>query len=158
MTPGRRPLAFSRPEEIWPDVERLLQGHRAVGRWSLAQVLNHLGSAAIWSIDGFPMPPLPWPIRVTLGSIAKWSMFHQRKIPEGVPLPKRHGPAPELELEVETARFHAAIERVVSHDGPFATHPLFGALTRDQWRQYHCVHCAHHLSFVIPTSTSNGAP
>ena len=35
--------------------------------------------------------------------------------------------------------------------------PLFESMSRDEWRVYHCVHCAHHLSFVIPTDQSNGA-
>ncbi len=46
MTEGRRPLRFHSFDEIMPDVERLLAGHRTVGHWSLGQICHHLASTA----------------------------------------------------------------------------------------------------------------
>jgi hypothetical protein len=53
-----------------PDVQRLLAGHRTVGRWSLAQICNHLAASITWSVEGFPDRPAPWLVRVTLGNLA----------------------------------------------------------------------------------------
>ena len=41
----RRILDFARLDEVMPDVERLLAGHRTVGRWTLGQILSHLKTA-----------------------------------------------------------------------------------------------------------------
>ena len=37
-----------------PEVDRLLQGHRTVGNWSLGQICNHLAGSFIYSVEGFP--------------------------------------------------------------------------------------------------------
>ena len=49
----RRNLSFSRLDEVMPDVDRLLAGHRTVGNWSLGQICNHLAKGIQGSIDGF---------------------------------------------------------------------------------------------------------
>jgi hypothetical protein len=59
MTPGRRRLSFRRLDEVMPDVDRLLIGHRAVGRWTLGQICNHLAASFRHSVAGFPDPPAP---------------------------------------------------------------------------------------------------
>lgn len=41
-------------------------------------------------------------------------------------------------------------------DGPFVNHPVLGALTKDEWTQFHCMHCAHHLSFAVPQTRDAG--
>jgi hypothetical protein len=56
----RRKLDFARLDDIVPDVERLLAGHRTVGNWSLAQMCRHLSDEFRYSIDGFPTRLLPW--------------------------------------------------------------------------------------------------
>jgi hypothetical protein len=32
----------------------------------------------------------------------------------------------------------------------FPEYPVFGPTGRDEWDRLHCIHCAHHLSFVWP--------
>lgn len=49
-------------------------------------------------------------------------------------------------------RLYEAIDRYAGHAGPLRPHPLFGRLTRRQWDRIHCIHGAHHLSFVIPAA------
>jgi hypothetical protein len=157
MTLGRRQLDFQAIDEIVADVDHLLKGHRTVGRWSLAQILNHCGSAGRWCIDGFPVKTAPWVVRTFLGPFARRSMLVRRRIPEGFPLPRRYQPLPDLDLSAEAASFRAALERVKGHEGTFAAHPFAGTMTRDEWVQYHCVHCAHHLSFAVPRTEPEGA-
>jgi nitrite reductase (NO-forming)/hydroxylamine reductase len=43
------------------------------------------------------------------------------------------------------------LARYLQHDGRLHAHPLFGNMPRETWDRVHCVHCAHHLSFVIPS-------
>ena len=50
------------------------------------------------------------------------------------------------------------IERFRSSPGPFDAHPLVGRMTPRQWEQFHCVHCAHHLSFALPLAPGHSRP
>jgi Protein of unknown function (DUF1569) len=43
------------------------------------------------------------------------------------------------------------IARLVSATGPFPDHPFPGPLDKAEWERFHCIHCAHHLGFGIPT-------
>ena len=49
---------------------------------------------------------------------------------------------------VSISRFRKHLES----GGNFKSHPIFGRLTRDQWDQFHTIHCMHHLSFLTPAS------
>ena len=35
--------------------------------------------------------------------------------------------------------------------GPAIPHRIFGPLTREEWHRLQLIHCAHHLSFAVPT-------
>jgi hypothetical protein len=150
MTPGRRRLAFRRLDEVMPDVERLLDGHRVVGRWSLGQICNHLAASFRYSVAGFPDPPALWLLRATLGRLARRSMLRGGPIPEGMPLPARYRPGPAPDTAAAAEGLRAAIASFGACEAP-AAHPLVGPMTVDEWAVYHCTHCAHHLSFVVPS-------
>src|SRR5215831_17531522 len=125
MTPGRRRLAFRRLDEVMPDVERLLDGHRVVGRWSLGQICNHLATSFRHSVTGFPDPPAPWLLRATLGRLARRSMLRGGPIPEGMPLPARYRPGPGLNAVAEAEALRGALAAFVTCEAP-AAHPLVG--------------------------------
>ncbi|MFO0959293.1 MAG: DUF1569 domain-containing protein [Isosphaeraceae bacterium] len=150
----RRPLDFARIEDVIPDVDRLMLGHRTVGRWTLGQILGHLASAIDYSMGGYPQPPLPLPARAVLGPIAKWSILSRGKIMEGAPLPLAYRPSPDLHATAESGRLREAIGRLVAFGGPFALHPIAGTMSPEQWLRFHRVHCAHHLSFALPEAQS----
>lgn len=156
MTPGRRKLAFRRLEEIMPDVERLLVGHFTVGRWTLGQICDHLAASFRYSVEGFPDPPAPWILRVTLGSLARRSMLRGGPIPERMPLPARYRPGPGLDAVAEAERLREAITLFSACAAP-AAHPLVGPMSADEWTVYHCTHCAHHLSFAVPEAGAAGS-
>jgi hypothetical protein len=158
MTRGRRRLAFRWLDEVMPEVERLLVGHCTVGRWSLGQICNHLAASFRYSVAGFPDPPAPWPLRATLGRLARRSMLRGGPIPEGVPLPARYRPASGLDAAAEAGGLCEAIASFGACAAP-AAHPLVGPMTHAEWAAYHLTHCAHHLSFVIPWGDeSDGGP
>lgn len=146
----RRKLDFARLDEILPEVERLLAGHRTVGQWSLAQMCRHLSDEFRYSIDGFPTRLLPWIIRRTAGAFIRRRLLRTRRMSEGLKVPAVYLPPPELDAAAEAATLGAAIDRFNVGAEPRVEHPLLGPMTHSQWAEFHCIHCAHHLSFAIP--------
>lgn len=149
-TPGRRPLRYESVEAILPDVDRLAPAHRTVGRWSLGQICNHLAFAFDATVHGFPTRPFPGPIRATVGRLLLRQMLGSGRIPEGVWLPKAIQPTPGLDATAEVERLRRAVDAFLATPAPAGVHPFFGTMTPEQWRRYHCIHCAHHMSFVVP--------
>lgn len=149
MTKGRRQLRFANLAEAVCDVEHLLEnGHRTLGRWTLAQICNHLSESIRYSLDGFPGRHAPWPVRVTLGKLIRTLMLTTGRIKEGVPLTGVYQQDATLDAGEQLAILRAVIERFESAS-EFKLHPLIGRMTREQWESFHCIHCGHHLSFAI---------
>ena len=131
-----------------PDVERLFAGHSTVGRWTLAQILNHLANSIQYSIGGFPGRTTPWIVQVTFRKAARWSMLKRGAIPEGAPLPRGFVPQSDLNAAVEAEALREAIAAFERCESP-VPHPFIGAMLKEDWRTFHCVHCGHHLSFAV---------
>ena len=146
---GRRNLAFARLDEVMPDVEHLLLGHQTVGQWSLGQICNHLAVIIQGTMDGFP-DQAPWLVRKTVGVLARWRVLGAGRIPEGFPIGAVYLPAPGLDALHEASTLRAALARFQSFADPCAEHPLLGPMSFVQWTRFHCLHCAHHLSFAVP--------
>ena len=146
----RRKLDFARLDDIMPDVERLMAGHLTVGRWSLAQMCRHLSDEFRYSIDGFPTRLLPRVIRRTIGVYFRRRLLRTRRMSEGLKVPAVYLPPPQLDAAAEARSLRTAVDRFHATSEPLAEHPLLGRMTRSQWTAFHCIHCAHHLSFAIP--------
>src|SRR4051794_229612 len=85
MTPGRRTLRYEGLDDIMADVDRLLDGHATVGRWTLAQICRHLADAMRWSVDvpestSTTHDPSRW-----FGERAKRRFFESGRVPERLP-------------------------------------------------------------------------
>jgi len=149
----RRQLRFESIDQAIDDIDNLHAcGHERLGKWSLAEVCDHLTMAMRMSLDGWPADRrVPWPMRLFGATVAKWTILWFGWIPRGVPLP--HGslgnedPRPE-----QTAVSHciATLRELRDHDGDFYPHPIVGRMTPKQWCRYHLVHAAHHLSLLVP--------
>ncbi len=151
--PERRMLNFASMDEIMLDVERLLQGHSTTGEWTLAQILHHLATS----------------IRLTtLGRAGSTTgqgseefrrrFFGSRRFPEGLEAPHpRLIPPADADVHVQKKALQEAIARFIAAAGPFPAHPLLGPLSKDEWSQFHCIHCAHHLGFAIPLPAEAGS-
>lgn len=148
MTPGRRTLRFDSFDEIMPDVERLLEGHTTVGRWSLAQICRHLATIMRRVVDLPASTPVD-PSKL-LGEEQKRTTLQTGTIPEGLPLPAELAPPVELDEREEAEGLRRAIAHYTASPGPVAPHRLFGPLTKEEWDRLQCTHCAHHLSFAVP--------
>ena len=132
-----------------PDVDRLLEGHTTVGKWTLGQICNHLTGAVTSTVDGFRFKA-PWIIRKTVGPLLVRRILKKSRFPEGAPLPKKYQPKPGHDDRAEAEALRAAIRLLAAHTGEYAAHPLGGKLSGPEWERFHCIHCAHHLSFVLP--------
>lgn len=149
---ARRMLDFASMGEIMPDVERLLEGHSTTGQWTFAQILHHLAtSIRLTTLGRAGSTPGP-------GSEAfRHRFFRSRRFPEGLeaPHPKLIPPA-DADVHVQKEALQEAIARFSSAAGPFPSHPLLGALNKEEWSQFHCIHCAHHLGFATRPASLSG--
>ncbi|HEU5116839.1 MAG TPA: DUF1569 domain-containing protein [Isosphaeraceae bacterium] len=150
MTEGRRTLRFQTADEIMPDVERLLAGYRHVGHWSLGQICNHLATSMRRVIDmpaSTPQDPSQW-----VSEARKQEVFASGMLPEGIPAPPQALPPQATDEKAEAENLRQAIAYFQASPGPVVPHRVFGPLSREEWERLQLIHCAHHLSFVIPTS------
>lgn len=149
----RRRLHFSSMKDIREDVEYLASGDppRTSGNWSAAQIVGHVGTMIICSIDGFPVPRAPLPIRIA-GTLLR-RRFLIRTVPAGFKLPQKFRfLMPEID-----ASWDDEVERICTAIGRLDTErmtrpsPVLGRLTHEQWEQFHCRHAEMHFSFMHPS-------
>ena len=149
-TPGRRTLRFASIDEILPEVERLQDGHTTVGSWSLAEICNHIAAAMRLAVDMPASTQHDPSLRFSDEAIER--VFADGQIPEGLPRPP---PVSSLEPLGETEAVDLLREAIAYYKdsgGPRAPHRYFGPLSKERWDRLQCIHCAHHLSFAIPTT------
>ncbi len=70
-------------------------------------------------------------------------------IPRNVTVDPRITPPGEVDLASALAELVRAVDRYKAFHGRLKAHPLFGRMDRPTWDRLHCVHCAHHLSFIV---------
>lgn len=148
ITDRRKGLAFSDLAEVISDVRRLRDGHKTLGRWTLAQICTHLAGGINGSIDGLDLSRHRFKRFFFSRTILRYTFRF------GIPADYRVDPGIEPTSDPDpdeaVSDLARAIDRYLSHRGPLQAHPLFGRMRRDVWDRVHRVHCAHHLSFVIP--------
>jgi hypothetical protein len=151
----RRSIAFSTLEEVRADIEELAGGsYVTVGKWSFAQILEHLASSLNASIDGFPFKA-SWFVRWFVAPMIKNSIMTQPMKP-GFALPKKFSsylPSEECTVEESLPKVLAAINRF-EDELPLADHPLFGKMASEEWMNLHIRHAELHMSFVVPTASA----
>lgn len=153
--PERRKLAFATLDDVVSDAEGLLaKGYEKAGNWDLAQVCFHLAEWLRFPLDGFPKVPLlirpvARLVRATMGRRLRAKVLANgfgtggRTVPQTVFAPGGDAPAAVAKLKEVAERFEA-------HAGPVQPSPLLGVLNADEGRRLQLVHCAHHLSFLVP--------
>ncbi|HET6576295.1 MAG TPA: DUF1569 domain-containing protein [Fimbriiglobus sp.] len=156
MTATRRELRFDSLDDVVQDAEALLaKGYDKVGNWSLAQCCGHLANWFRYQMDGFPPAPLLlrpvfWLVRNTIGRSMARKMLAGGKMKDGMPTIPQSVVQPGGEDTAAVADLRETIRRWQDHPGPLHPSPLFGGTSKDNWLKGHLIHCAHHLSFLIP--------
>lgn len=146
---ARRHLVFDSIDDVMPDVRLLAAGHRTIGNWSLGQIGKHLTDSFNGSIDGFDLRNH----RIKRFFIKKkmLNVALTKGIPLNYTVDPNITPPPEVNQGKAIDGLEKAIQRYLAHVGPLEAHPLFGKMPRETWDRVHRVHCAHHLSFALPT-------
>lgn len=155
---SRRALEFRDWPAVLVDLDTLHRdGYQKVGRWDLSQACAHLADWMAYTIDGFPKPPLPMRLLLeTIKRLAGPTMLRRalatRSMPSGAPTTPETVHAPGGDEDEAVNRLCATIARFQAHPGPFHPSPIFGGLDRETWARLQLIHCAHHLSFLIPAT------
>lgn len=151
MADGRRQLHFQSLEEILSEVERLAARRvRTVGRWTFAQIVQHLADTMRCSLDGFGFQAT-WVARFLIAPLIKNSLLTKPMKP-GFRLPSRAQsllPSADVSLEAARANLREALARY-EFEQPTAAHPFLGRLAAQEWVSLQLRHAELHLSFVIP--------
>ncbi len=122
MNPGRRLLRFESLDDIMPDVERLLEGHRTVGNWSLAQICRHLATVMRRVVDLPASTPHDPSQRVS--AERKREVFDSGMLPEGLQGPAEVMPAEYLGPREEAENLRDAIAHYKASPGPVIGAPV----------------------------------
>jgi Protein of unknown function (DUF1569) len=154
----RRKLDFNSFDEVLADAERLLQsGYEKAGNWDLAQVCGHLAEWLRFPLDGYPsvpllIAPMIWAVRKLAGRKMRDRILNSGRFQTGGRTLPQTVPPPGGDEAAAVAQLRQTIERFKRHDGPFHPSTLYGQMTRDEWTRLNLIHCAHHLSFLVPRS------
>lgn len=145
--PKRRVLRFDDLKEVLGDIQRLrAREHAALGRWTLAQICKHLADSINGSIDGLDLSRHRFKRWFLAGRMLAWTF--ENGIPTGITVDPKLTPPSGLEIAPAYAALEEAIRRYQAYRGRLEPHPLFGRMSRVKWDRLHCIHCAHHLSFI----------
>lgn len=154
--PRRRQLRFQTIDEAVELSERLAAGQvETTGKFSYAQILEHLARAMDTVTGHVKTDPVPFPIRV-VGRVIRPFLI-TRPFRPGIKLPKKTQSLlwPEDSIDVQTGlqHFKEAVDRF-QRTQPLLPHPVFGSMSRAQHEQVQCRHAELHLSFVHPVDGS----
>jgi Protein of unknown function (DUF1569) len=154
--PQRRQLRFNDLDEVVRDAEGLLsKGYEKAGNWDLAQVCGHLAEWLRFPVEGFPRMPAPiraifWVARKTVGRKKLLTYITTGSFPAGKPTMPETVPPPGGDPRQAVEKLRKSVERLKAYTGTIVPSPLFGAMTKDEAVRMQLVHCAHHLSFLVP--------
>jgi hypothetical protein len=153
---ARRSVGFNDLDEVVRDAESLLaKGYDKAGQWDLAQVCNHLAEWLRFPVEGFPRAPAPiramlWMMRKTIGRKKLLGYITTKCFPAGKPTMPQTVFEPGGDATEAVAKVRKSVEALKAYTGEIVPSPLFGAMTKDEAVQMQLVHCAHHLSFLVP--------
>lgn len=162
---ARPPLKLASLDEAVTRLEHLHRGgYRSLGRWNLAQTCEHLSDWMEFMISGYP--PAPWPMRVmmwgmrrTLGPAMLRKILATGSMSRGGPTLKQTvHPAAGLEESTSLKRFRETVARFKACEGQYHASPIFGPLSAEDGWQLQLVHCAHHISLLVPLESARPLP
>jgi hypothetical protein len=143
--------------------------HRPEGKWSVAQVLEHLYLTYTGTLKGFdrclkagkPLASEPSlkqrafiTLVVELGHFPNGRKAPERALPRGMPADR---------VLADIGPQIAAMDKIIAQcEARYGTrtrvldHPALGPLTARQWRKFHWVHGRHHLKQILARRESRG--
>jgi hypothetical protein len=118
------------------------------GSMSAPQMVCHLRDAFGYPLGERTVAPftaLPIP-----ASLFKWlALSFPMKWPKGITAPpevnQSIGGTPPAHFEADRAALLGKLVQFARASGPWAPHPMFGAMTGDDWMRWGYLHTDHHL-------------
>lgn len=149
-SPARRiGLQFKNEDEVIADVSHLREGYERAGSWSLPQTCWHLEKTVLSRLRPGPFDDdTP---EQTQRKAAIPQLLAAGALPHGIVAPSDVVP-PEDADDSSIDALIAALKRLKAFKGEIAPHLFFGRLRDADARQLNLIHCAHHLSYLVPTS------
>jgi hypothetical protein len=141
-------------------------GTRVDGRWSVAEIVEHLDRTYTGTTKGFErcleagMPRASAPTmrsRIRVFTVVTLGYF-----PSGIEAPKHVVPTGRVSLPevMEKVRAHlqaldgaAAATEARLGSGPVMDHPILGPFTVAQWMRFHRIHTHHHQKQILERRT-----
>jgi hypothetical protein len=126
------------------------------GKWSLAQIVEHLAIAFDLVANGFAaLPENKTRDREATPSqaVLRHTLLGSGELPKGMRAPDISQPSENPDPELVIPRFRMGIERTrtLLDDWPeekqvakFLRHPILGDLNLPEWVRFHFVHCTLH--------------
>ena len=154
--PVRRRIDFQSLEDAVREAELLLTaGYVQTGNWNLSQTCRHLTDWIRFPLDGFPHASVPmrmmfFVLRHAAGRRILNRMLASGFMPAGSPTVPATVYKPGCDDADAVAQFRAVVERFQQHKGALHPSPVFGTLDAETATRLQRIHCAHHLSFLVP--------
>lgn len=128
------------------------------GKWSPAQIVEHLAISMIASAEKFEhrraYAPMRRRSRGVVERAARVAVLGLRWYPQGFRAPEFTQPADRIRQADAEAHFREGLrrwdvlERELLPSRPkdlFVRHPLLGDLTAGEWLRFHLIHARHHV-------------
>jgi hypothetical protein len=150
--PPRRAIEFSTLDEVVADLNHLLaNGYEKAGNWDLAQVCGHLNEWMRYPVEGYPKAPkIMWLFKVLFGRSMLKKLLKNKRFDPGTRTLKATIPQAGGDPVAAVATLKNTIEKFKNHQGEYFPSPLFGSWTREEATLLQLIHCANHLSYLIP--------
>jgi hypothetical protein len=153
----RRKLRFASLDEVVSDARMLQEkGYQQAGNWDLGQVCSHVAEWMRYPIEGYPRLPLParaifWLVRVIFARRIMRKVLAEG-LPAGKPTLSQSVTQPGGDQGQAVEMLRKQVESFKGYTGEMHPSPLFGAMDKELATRLQLVHCAHHLSFLVPKS------
>jgi Protein of unknown function (DUF1569) len=149
----RRAITYSDYQQLLADVKRLEQvGYDRLGQWTLGMACDHIARAMVMTITpgGTRVPRLIPPLLCS----TVMRRIRRKGVPRGMPAPKSLLPVAAMTDTQGVETLADAINSIIQHPQSEIDHPLFGRIPKPTNDQVQFAHAAHHLSFLIPKSST----
>ncbi len=148
----RQDVHYEELSEVLADARSLAaRPHTTVGKWTFAQIVEHLARAIDACFDGFGFKA-PWFARALIAPFLKNS-FLIKPMRAGFKLPQNADslqPPADADLNEAINHLERAIARF-DEETPSQPHPFFGRMAAQEVEMLQLRHSEMHMSFVVPT-------
>jgi len=139
--------------------EQLASSGLRQGRsWTLAQICEHLALGIENTVrdDGSGGPPERWrrlrPSQRLVRSLVRRVMLFTGWFPAGASAPESVQPSDDASLQDAILRLRSAAEsfdvKLADRSQGWGVHSMLGRMNGRAWCRFHCIHAAHHFSFL----------